>query len=68
MTTATSTSNQTLVMQRLASLLTLQQRLRAASDVTAIARILVNDTRHLFEYRVAAFYRQSRILAVSGFT
>ncbi|GAA4649434.1 hypothetical protein GCM10023116_17080 [Kistimonas scapharcae] len=66
MTTATSNSHQTLVMQRLASLLTLQQRLRAASDVTAIARILVNDTRHLFEYRVAAFYRQSRILAVSG--
>ncbi|OQX37198.1 MAG: hypothetical protein B0D91_07375 [Oceanospirillales bacterium LUC14_002_19_P2] len=53
-------------MQRLASLLTLQQRLRAAIDVTAIARILVNDTRHLFEYRMAAFYRQSRILAVSG--
>lgn len=66
MTTATSNSHQTLVMQRLASLLTLQQRLRAAIDVTAIARILVNDTRHLFEYRMAAFYRQSRILAVSG--
>ena len=68
MTTATSTSSvgNTQVMQRLASLLTLQQRLRAASDVTSIARILVNDTRHLFDYRVAAFYRQGRILAVSG--
>ncbi|WP_461538502.1 efflux RND transporter periplasmic adaptor subunit [Spongorhabdus nitratireducens] len=54
------------LLQQLASLLTLQQKVRRADSTSALGQCLVNETRHIVSYRSALLFHHNQIQQVSG--